>query len=99
MKFKQIAACAVFAAAIHSSAAGALLLRYNFDEAGGDAVDTGGPPQTSGVLTGGATRSSGTPGGFGSSLDLRTESPYAHVLSTDAADLDGLTALTLTTWL
>jgi hypothetical protein len=33
------------------------------------------------------------------SLDLRTDSPYAFLASTDDADLNGLAALTLTTWL
>ncbi|TWU24687.1 LamG-like jellyroll fold domain-containing protein [Bythopirellula polymerisocia] len=76
------------------------LLHYNFDEASGDALDTGDAPQTPGQLMGGATRSSDTPSGSGSSLDLRNDSPsFAHVLEGDAADLDGLGALTLTTWL
>ncbi|QEG38007.1 LamG domain-containing protein [Bythopirellula goksoeyrii] len=76
------------------------LLLYNFDEPSGDALDTGDAPNTSGQLMGGATRSSDTPSGFGSSIDLRNDSPsFGHVLEGDAADLDGLAALTLTTWL
>jgi hypothetical protein len=75
------------------------LLWYNFNEASGNALDTGDAPQTDAQLLGGATRSSDTPSGSGSSLDLRTEAPYAHALSTDAADLDGLSAITVITWL
>ncbi len=81
-------------------ASAAPLLLYNFDEASGDALDTGDAPLTPGQLMGGATRSSDTPSGLGSSVDLRNDSPsFAHVLEGDAADLDGLGALTLTTWL
>jgi hypothetical protein len=75
------------------------LLRYTFDEAAGNALDTGSAPATNSTFEGGATRSSDTPGGSGSSLDLRTDAPFAHLLGPDAAELDGLPALTLTTWL
>ena len=34
-----------------------------------------------------------------SSLNPGTEAPYAHLLGQDAADLDGLPAITVTTWL
>lgn len=86
-------------AGVGNWAAAAPLLHYTFDEASGDALDSGSAPQTSATLTGGATRSSDTPGGFGQSLDLRNDNPYAHALEGDAADLDGLGQLTLTTWL
>lgn len=86
-------------AGLGNLAAAAPLLHYTFDEASGDALDSGSAPQTNAALVGGATRSSDTPGGFGQSLDLRSDSPYAHALEGDAADLDGLSQLTLTTWL
>jgi hypothetical protein len=75
------------------------VLRYTFDEASGNALDSGQAPLTDAAFVGGATRSSDTPSGTGSSLDMRSEAPYAHLLGTDAEDLDGLSALTLTTWL
>jgi hypothetical protein len=75
------------------------LLRYAFDEPTGQALDTGTAPNTPGDLMGGAVRSTDTPSGAGFSVDFRTESPFAHVLEGDAADLDGLGQLTLTTWL
>jgi hypothetical protein len=101
MKLSRMAAFAVlFVFVLTVSRAGAEpLLLYNFDEPSGDALDTGDAPLTNATLEGGATRSADTPSGSGSSLDLRTESPYAHALEGDAADLDGLSAITITTWL
>lgn len=76
------------------------LLQYTFDEPSGDALDSGSAPLTDAVLSGGASRSTDTPNGTGFSLDLRDDaSTYAYALSGDADDLDGLSALTLTTWL
>jgi len=75
------------------------VLRFTFDEASGNAMDSGSAPLTIATLEGGATRSADTPSGSGMSLDMRTDSAYAHVLGVDDADLDGLTALTVTTWL
>jgi hypothetical protein len=76
------------------------LLWYNFNEAGGNALDSGDAPPADAALLGGATRSSNTPSGFGSSLDLRDDATtYAYALEGDANKLDGLGALTLTTWL
>ena len=76
------------------------LLWYTFDEASGNALDTGDAPAADATLNGGATRSSNTPSGLGSSLDLRDDaSTYAHALAGDANKLDGLSGLTLTTWL
>lgn len=75
------------------------LLGYSFDEASGNALDSGSAPLTDATLEGGAVRSSDTPSGTGSSLDLRNDDPFAHLLGQDAADIDGLSALTLTTWL
>jgi hypothetical protein len=100
MKIKQLVACAVFAALIRSPAdAQQPVLRYTFDEASGNALDTGAAPDTNATFEGGATRSTDTPSGSGMSLDLRTDADYAHLLGPDAAELDGLAALTLTTWL
>jgi hypothetical protein len=99
MRIRRFAFSALVVALLPSFAVAAPLLRYTFDEASGNALDTGDAPASDGVLNGGAVRSSNTPGGFGSSIDFRTETPYAHVLSGDADKLDGLSAITLTTWL
>lgn len=77
---------------------GALQLQYTFDEASGQALDTGAGTAANGDLTGGAVRSTNTPSGTGSAVDF-VDAPYAHVLSTDAAKLDGLAAVTVSTWL
>jgi Concanavalin A-like lectin/glucanases superfamily/PEP-CTERM motif len=77
---------------------GTLLLQYSFDEPSGDALDTGAGPAANGQLMEGAARSSNTPSGIGSSIDFNTENAVAHVLEGDAAKLDGLTALTISTW-
>jgi hypothetical protein len=99
-----VAASLVSALASSYSVASAQLLRYTFDEASGNAIDTGSAPLSDGTFEGGAVRSSDTPSGSGFSLDMRTESgvpgePGAHLLGGDPADLDGLETLTLTTWL
>jgi hypothetical protein len=100
MNVTKILSCAALAAVIPAIAHGQPLLWYNFDEASGDALDSGSAPLTNATLEGGATRSSDTPSGSGSSLDLGDDAAtYAHALEGDAADLDGLAALTLTTWL
>jgi hypothetical protein len=75
------------------------LLRYSFDEASGDAVDSGSAPAANGTLNGGAVRSTNTPSGTGSSVSFLSESPYAYVLGPDGDKLDGLNQITLTTWL
>jgi hypothetical protein len=75
------------------------LLHYTFDEASGDAVDAGVAPSAPGQLLGGAARSADTPSGEGFAVDFTTEEPYAHVLAGDTDKLDGLTQITLTTWL
>lgn len=81
-----------------SSASAALQLQYTFDEPSGDALDTGAPPPANGALLGGATRSPNTPTGTGSAVDF-VDNPYAHVLNGDAAKLDGLNEITVSTWL
>ncbi len=101
-----VAGCSALSFAATPAAAGTLLpqplLQYDFDASGGGATvaDDGTAPQTDGTLTGGAAVSTDTPGGFSAfSVDLSNDDPFAHVFSTDAADLDGLGQLTLTTWL
>lgn len=89
--------------AMHSgNAQAALLLHYTFDEPIGDtALDTSlALPPANGTLTGGAGRTTNTPG-LGSllALDLTNDAPYAHVLAGDVDKVDGLGSFTLTTWL
>jgi hypothetical protein len=100
MKSSCLIAFAASWLALATTASAAPLLRYNFDEPSGNALDSGDAPAADATLQGGAVRSSNTPGGSGSSLDLRDDaSTYAHALAGDANKLDGLNALTLTTWL
>lgn len=75
------------------------LLHYTFDESSGQAVDTGVGPAANGDLVGGAVRTSNTPAGFGSAVDFTNDNPYAHVLGPDAAKLDGVNQMTISTWL
>jgi len=98
MKVVRGLLCTAFALAC-SPALAQPVLRYTFDEASGNALDTGAAPLTDSTFVGGATRSTDTPSGSGMSLDMRTDADYAHLLGSDFADLDGLAALTLTTWL
>lgn len=96
----RVIALATLVVLIPTVASAAPLLHYTFDESSGDALDSGDAPLTDATLLGGATRSSDTPSGQGYSLDLRDDATtYAYALEGDAADLDGLSALTLTTWL
>lgn len=99
MKTTQLVLGAVMAFVSPTLVVAAPLLRYTFDEASGNALDSGSAPQTDAVFQGGAVRSSDTPSGIGSSLDLRNDAPNAQLVGQDAVDLDGLSALTLTTWL
>src|SRR3954465_8579630 len=99
MGYYRLALYLAFLALVPIRANAVPLLWYPFDEAGGDAIDTGSAPQTNAQLLGGATRSSDTPSGTGSSLDLRVDSPVGYALAGGAADLDGLSAITVTTWL
>lgn len=100
---RSVAVVAMAATLVTSSvcAAGVVpLLRYTFDEGTGQALDSGSAPLTHGDLVGGATRSTDTPAGFSPfAVDFTNDNPFAHVLEGDAADLDGLSQLTLTTWL
>jgi hypothetical protein len=97
---KRLIFLAALTAVAPSLAFGAPLLHYSFDEPSGNALDSGTAPLTDAALQGGATRSTNTPSGSGFSLDLRDDAAtYAYALEGDAADLDGLNALTLATWL
>jgi hypothetical protein len=82
------------------------LLHYTFDEASSgttNALDTGTPPPSDGVFNGGATRTANTPSGSGGAVDLTTNEAtggYAFVRSAaDADKLDGLSKVTISTWL
>jgi hypothetical protein len=100
MKSSCLIAFAASWLALATATSAAPLLRYTFDEPSGNALDSGDAPAADATLQGGAVRSSNTPGGFGSSLDLRDDaSTYDHALAGDANKLDGLNTLTLTTWL
>jgi hypothetical protein len=79
------------------------LVRWTFDEpAGGttNALDTGAPPATTGMLGSTATRTADTPGGApGFALDL--SAPGAGTSIVDGGnpiEVDTLTQLTFTTW-
>ena len=98
-RFAPPFAAGVLLIASAASAQQAPLLRYGFDEPGGQALDTGTPPPLPGDLMGGAVRSGNTPSGSGSSVDFNGDAPYAHVLGGESDKLDGLSQLTLTTWL
>jgi hypothetical protein len=81
------------------------LLRYTFDEATSgtqNATDSGTAPLADGTLVSNATRTTNTPGGSGSgniaALDLTGTNPKA-VNAGDVDKLDGLTKLTLTSWI
>jgi len=104
MKTLLLAFTAAVAASLCSSPGySAMLLRYTFDEPDltGDALDSSLVlPQANGQLLGGATRTTNTPGPFSArALDLTNDNPYAHVLGPDADKLDGMSQITLTTWL
>ena len=82
------------------SASGALLLRYNFDEASSGslpALDTGGLPPAPGTFAGAAERTGNTPGNFSlGALDI--DQPNSFVTAGDADKLDGLSQFTLAGW-
>ena len=100
MKILRYAVWASLFTLAPSSSPAAPLLRYSFDEVTGDALDTGDPLPSNGVLQNGAVRVFNTPSGLGAALSFPADvAPGAHVLSGDANKLDGLSALTLTTWL
>jgi hypothetical protein len=77
------------------------LLHYTFDEAGGGptpALDSGVAPQTNGLFSGSATRTSNTPNGSGYALNVSTAGASDYLHSGNPAKLNGLSNLTLTCW-
>jgi PEP-CTERM motif len=85
---------------IQSQADAALVARYTFDEASGDALDTGTvAPPANGVFEALATRSADTPSGTGSSLDLSADGLTSFVNMGDPAKVDTLSQFTMSTWL
>ena len=84
----------------HQAIAQEPVLRWNFDEENGDALDSGSGPSANGVLLPGATRTTNTPGGFSKhALDLSTPGTDSWLDGGDAAKVDTLTEFTMTTWL
>jgi hypothetical protein len=82
-----------------------LLLRYFYDEAASgnqNATDSGTAPLADGTFVTNATRTTNTPGGIGSgnvaALDLTGTAPK-YLNAGDVDKLDGLTQLTLTSWI
>ena len=88
-----------------NSADAAPLLRYSFDEASSgnsNALDTGSAaPAAPGVFNGSATRTSSSPGGFSSVLDLTAGGAVGNFVATaaDADKVDALSQMTLTMWI
>ena len=78
------------------------VVQWTFDEAAGgtvDAVDTGAPPATTGVLGSTATRTTDTPGGGpGFSVDLTAPGPTSIVDGGNPIEVDTLAQFTLSTW-
>src|SRR5699024_3378460 len=87
--------------AARESAAQDPVLRWSFDEASGDAIDTGTvTPAANGVLGSGAVRSTDTPGsGPGFSIDLTMAGAGSTVNGGDPMKVNTLEQFTLTTWL
>lgn len=95
--------CLGLAVAFVQTSSATLLLQYTFDEASGDALDTGAAPAADGAFMNNATRTANTPGNVSAgALDMFTV-PSAgagnYVTAGDVDKLDGLSAFTLTTWL
>lgn len=86
-------------AAGSSFPANTLLLRYDFDEPAGAALDHGVNPPANGILQGEATRTVNTPSGFSNAaLDLNGISTD-FVSAGDPDKLDGLTTYSVSIWL
>jgi PEP-CTERM motif len=76
-----------------------LVAQYSFDEASGNALDTGAAPAADGVFQALAARSADTPSGSGSSLDLSADGITSFVNMGDPAKVDTLGQFTMSTWL
>jgi hypothetical protein len=103
----RIVCCVAIILAAQSLWAQDPLVQWKFDEPGGgttNALDTGAPPATIGMLGSTATRTTDTPGGGpGFALDL--SNPAGNGMATSIVDggnpieVDTLTQFTLTSWI
>ncbi|MCP4194607.1 MAG: LamG domain-containing protein [Planctomycetaceae bacterium] len=76
------------------------VLRWDFDQENGPALDSGTGISADGVLQSTATRTTNTPGGFSAfALDLSAEGLESWVNGGEPEKVDSLTQFTLTTWL
>lgn len=92
---------ALFACMSPVHAAGTLLAKYDFDEASGDALDTGSVPAANGALLGETTRTTNTPTGEGRAIDFTVppaEGDLNYVNMGDVSKVDGLDSFTMTIW-
>ncbi|MEI8043740.1 MAG: LamG-like jellyroll fold domain-containing protein, partial [Verrucomicrobiota bacterium] len=78
------------------AARGDLVLRYSFDEASGPALDGGKTPAADGTLVGAAAR---LPNGSDQALNLNFAGATNYVSGGNPGKLNGLTNITLVTWL
>jgi len=81
--------------------ANSLLAKYDFDEASGDALDTGSAPAANGTLIGATSRTADTPTGTGRAIDFTVPpapGDLNYVDMGDVAKVDALQSFTLTTW-
>lgn len=78
-----------------------LVLRYNFDEESGDALDTGVAPPDNAVFSGTATRTNNTPSGTGYALDVAGSNGGVqnYVVGGNPDKLNNLSTITLTWWM
>ncbi len=95
----SLAAAVVGLVGVQAPAEAALVARYTYDEASGNALDTGAAPAADGVLQANATRSADTPSGTGFSLDMTADGLESYVSMGDPAKVDTLSQFTMTTWL
>jgi PEP-CTERM motif len=82
-----------------SQADAVLVAQYTYDEASGNALDTGAAPAADGVFQALATRSADTPSGAGSSLDLSADGLTSFVSMGNATKVGSLSQFTMSTWL
>lgn len=98
-----IAGAAILLAPVAAAhAAGDLIVKYDFDEESGDALDSGAAPPANGTLLGGTTRTANTPDGTGRAIDFTVppaEGELNYINMGDVAKVDGLDKFTMTIWL
>lgn len=86
--------------AIGNVSAQDLLIRYDFEEESGPALDSGSSPAANGALGPDTLRTTDTPGGASKfALDLSAEGTSAFLNAGDVAKVDTLESFTLTTWI